>query len=340
MTTPHGPGMNPPLVPPSGLRIVFMGTPEFAAPYLSALIAAGHQITLVVTQPDRPKGRGRQLAPPPVKEAALALGLSVAQPESLRTPEFHELIAAQKADILVVVAFRILPASLFPLARLGAVNVHGSLLPKYRGAAPIQWAIAKGETETGVTVFQLDAEIDHGAVLARASTPIGPQETAGELFARLSAMGLELLLKTLSAMQAGAATPLPQDHGAATPAPKLRKEDGLLDLHQPARDLHCRIRAFNPYPICYALLEPEGHPLRILRAEVVGLGHESGHPDATRNSLAPGEISVDATRHPVVGTGEGALRLLEVQQEGRPRVSGPDWVNGLREIPRFRITVF
>lgn len=307
------------------LRIVFMGTPEFAAPYLPALLAAGHGIPLVVTQPDRPKGRGLQLAPSPVKAEALRLGLPVAQPESLRTPEFHDLIAAQRADLLVVVAFRILPASLFALARFGAVNVHGSLLPKYRGAAPIQWAIASGETETGVTVFQLDAQIDHGAVLARAVTPIGPQETSGELFARLSALGLDLLLKTVADLENGRSKALPQDHAAATPAPKLRKEDGKLDFALPASVLHARIRAFNPYPVCYATLEPEGRVLRIYRAETVAA------PQALASAAdRPGTLRVDLTRHPVVVTGEGGLRLLEVQQEGRPRVSGPEWVNGLR----------
>src|SRR5262245_20506006 len=159
------------------MRLVFMGTPDFAVPFLESLHAR-HQVVLVVTQPDRPKGRGRRLAAPPVKEKALELGLPVLQPEALKTPEFHAAIGAQAADLLVVVALRILPATLFPLARLGAVNVHASLLPKYRGAAPIQWAIANGEKETGVTVFQLDAQVDHGSVLGRETTPIGPEETA------------------------------------------------------------------------------------------------------------------------------------------------------------------
>src|SRR6188508_1521084 len=158
------------------MRLIFMGTPDFAVPILEALHAGPHTISLVVTQPDRPKGRGRTLAAPPVKEAAQRLGLPVIQPESLKTPEFHEAVRREAADLLVVVAFRILPESLFPLARLGAVNVHGSLLPKYRGAAPIQWAVASGETETGVTIFQLDRQIDHGGILAQARTPIGPEE--------------------------------------------------------------------------------------------------------------------------------------------------------------------
>jgi methionyl-tRNA formyltransferase len=304
------------------LRIVFMGTPEFAAPYLSALLADGHEIPLVVTQPDRPKGRGQQLTATPVKVKALELGLPVAQPVSLRTPEFHDLIAAQKADILVVVAFRILPATLFPLARLGAVNVHGSLLPKYRGAAPIQWAIAQGESETGVTVFQLDAEIDHGAILATAKTPIGEQETAGELFIRLSSLGLDLLRQTLKNLTTGQWQAMPQSHAEASPAPKLHKEDGHLDFKWAATQLHQRIRAFNPYPICYATLEPGGRTLRIYQAEVVAA--------EAALSLAPGELAVDANHFPLVGTGNGTLRLIEVQVEGRPRVSGHEFVNGMR----------
>src|SRR5215217_1071854 len=223
------------------LNLVFMGTPEFAVPVLEALHAA-HRVSLVVTQPDKPKGRGQQLASPPVKLKAEALGIPVAQPVSLKTPEFHDLIAEQKADLLVVVAFRILPASLFPLARLGAVNIHGSLLPKYRGAAPIQWAVAHGDAETGVTIFQLDAEVDHGRVLAQAVTPIGPEETSGELFERLSAMGRDLLMKTLADLEAGRARPQEQDHTLASPAPKIHKEDGAIDWSRSAQEIHDRVR--------------------------------------------------------------------------------------------------
>jgi len=313
------------------LRIVFMGTPDFAAPYLDALLADGHTIPLVVTQPDRPKGRGQQLAPPPVKVKALALGLTVAQPASLRGEDFHALIAAQKADLLVVVAFRILPATLFPLARFGAVNVHGSLLPKYRGAAPIQWAIARGEKETGVTVFQLDAEIDHGEILGTAKTPIGPNETSGELFLRLSAMGLDLLRGLLPDLAAGKCRPIGQMHGEASPAPKLRKEDGLLDWTQPADVLHNRIRAFNPYPIAFTSIPSLGKTLRIYRSEIL--------PSSADSALQPGEIALDGERFPVVGTGNGELKLLEVQLEGRPRVSGPEWINGLRGAAGLRLAI-
>jgi methionyl-tRNA formyltransferase len=306
------------------LDLVFMGTPAFAVPTLEALIAQGHRVKLVVTQPDKPKGRGRKPAASPIKEKALELGLPLAQPDSLKTPEFHELIAAQKADLLVVVAFRILPETLFSLTRFGAVNIHGSLLPKYRGAAPIQWAIANGETETGVTIFQLDGAIDHGKILAQGKTPIGSEETAGELFVRLSVLGRELLLKTLNDMEAGRARSLEQNHASATPAPKLNKEDGLIDWTLPAPAIYNRIRAFNPYPICHTGEIESGRMLRIHRAKVVPFESK------------PGVLHLDADHFPVIGTGEGSLRLLEVQWEGKPKVSGPDFVNGLRGVEELR----
>jgi methionyl-tRNA formyltransferase len=297
------------------LNLVFMGTPAFAVPVMESL-AARHKVSLVVTQPDKPKGRGQQLASSPVKLKALELGIPVAQPASLKTPGFHDLIAAQKADLLVVVAFRILPQSLFPLARHGAVNIHGSLLPKYRGAAPIQWAVANGDAETGVTIFRLDAEIDHGGVLAQATTPIGPEETAGELFERLSAMGRDLLLKVLEDLEAGKALPQEQDHSLASPAPKLHKEDGRIDWTSSAAVIHNRVRAFNPYPVCFAVTE-DGKVLRIHRSRVVpGVG-------------VPGVLAVEGGE-PFVGTGNGRLQLVEVQWEGKPRISGRDLINGLR----------
>jgi methionyl-tRNA formyltransferase len=301
------------------LNLVFMGTPAFAVPVLESLSKA-HRVSLVVTQPDKPKGRGQQLAAPPVKLKAQELGISVAQPVSLKTPEFHDLIAAQKADVLVVVAFRILPATLFPLARLGAVNIHGSLLPKYRGAAPIQWAVANGESETGVTIFRLDAEVDHGGILAQATTAIGPEETAGELFGRLSLLGRDLLLKALEDLEAGKAVPQEQNHALATPAPKLTKEDGRIDWTRPAAEIHSRVRGFNPAPGCHTTeAAGEGRTLRIHRARV------------SDGKAAPGTMEIDQGE-PYVGTGAGRLQLIEVQWEGKPRISGRDLVNGLRGV--------
>jgi methionyl-tRNA formyltransferase len=305
------------------LNLVFMGTPEFAVPVLTSL-AARHKVSLVVTQPDKPKGRGQQLASPPIKLKADELGIPVAQPVSLKTPEFHDLIAEQKADLLVVVAFRILPASLFPLAKQGAVNIHGSLLPKYRGAAPIQWAVANGDAETGVTIFKLDAEVDHGGVLAQVKTPIGPNETAGELFARLSTMGRDLLLETLEQIEAGTTVPREQDHSLASPAPKIHKEDGLIDWTLSAQAIHDRVRGFNPAPGCHTNevvlgveREAPGRSLRVHRTRVAA------------GEGPPGVVEVE-NGEAYVGTGEGRIQLVEVQWEGKPRISGRDLVNGLR----------
>ncbi len=306
------------------MKLVFMGTPDFAVPFLETLQRSRHQVSLVVTQPDRPKGRGQKLAAPPVKEKALELGLPVAQPVSLKTPEFHDLIRAQAADLLVVVAYRILPDTLFPLARFGAVNVHGSLLPKYRGAAPIQWAIASGEAETGVTLFQLDALVDHGKILAQEKTPIGAAETSADLFLRLRELGQGVLLRVLEDLEAGRARALEQNHAEACPAPKLKKEDGRLDWNQPAQVLHNRIRAFNPYPICHTMQVGTAKVLRIHTSQV-----ES--PDPAAATLLPGEVRYSADRHPLVGTGSGLLKLIEVQWEGKPRLGGPDFINGLQD---------
>lgn len=325
------------------MRLIFMGTPDFAVPILEALHAGRHTVSLVVTQPDRPKGRGRALAAPPVKEAALRLGLPVIQPESLKTPEFHEAIRKEAADLLVVVAFRILPESLFPLARLGAVNVHGSLLPRYRGAAPIQWAIANGETETGVTIFRLDAQIDHGGILSRARTPIGPDENAADLFARLREMGRDLLLRTLDDLEAGRARPMEQDHALATPAPKLKKEDGRIDWTLPAKAIHDRVRAFNPYPVCYTAQAARpgaegmdrgaGRVLKVWATRLPG-PDSAGIPDEAGPPPAPGSLILAAGRKPLVATGSGLIELADVQWEGKPRLSGQDFVNGLQPAER------
>lgn len=317
------------------MKLVFMGTPEFAVSFLETLHRSRHQISLVVTQPDRPKGRGQKLTAPPVKEKALELGLPVAQPASLKTPEFHELIRAQAADLLVVVAYRILPDTLFPLTRFGAVNVHGSLLPKYRGAAPIQWAVASGETETGVTLFQLDALVDHGKILAQEKTPIGPDETSADIFARLRELGQSVLLRVLDDLESGRAHALEQDHAGACPAPKLKKEDGRLDWSLPAQTLHDRIRAFNPYPVCYTMQAGTGkvlriHASRVIHASDIEAAQEPGSP------LRPGEVRFSQDRHPLVGTGDGVLKLIEMQWEGKPRMGGPDFINGLQDRDNLR----
>lgn len=295
-----------------------MGTPQFAVDSLDALVAAGHTVAAVYTQPDRPKGRGQDLGVSPVKQAALRHGLPVLQPERIRRPEAIAELAAFGAKAMVVVGYgQILPQAIIDLAPLGIVNVHASLLPAYRGAAPIQWAIANGETETGVTTMRIDAGLDTGDMLRKAETSIGPDETAPELSARLAAMGAELLVETLEMLERGQIVPEPQDDSAASLAPILKKEDGAIDWNQPAAVIHNRLRGFTPWPGATTLFR--GAPLKITAS---ALSSETG--------LAPGEIALRA-RKLLAGCGDGtALELLEVQPEGRKRVSGESFANGAR----------
>ncbi len=287
------------------MRLVFLGTPEFAVPTLEAIAAAGHEVLSVITQPDRPRGRGHALAASPVKQAAVRLGLPVFQPERIRRPEAQAHLAALKPDAMVVVGYgQIIPQSVIDLAPLGIVNVHASLLPRYRGAAPIQWAIAKGETRTGVTTMRIDAGLDTGDILLTRETEIGPDETAPELSARLAPMGADLLVETL----ARPITPRPQDNTRATYAPILKKEDGLIDFSRPAPEIHNRVRGFQPWPGAYTTFR--GQTLHIWKSRPVP---------------APGSRGLYAR------CGEGTfLELLEVQLEGRKRVSGADFANGQR----------
>jgi len=221
---------------PRPLRLVFLGTPAFAVPTLDRIVASGHRVTAVLTQPDRPRGRGQQLAPPPVKEAALRLGLPVYQPERVRHAEAVEFLRAQCAEAMVVVGYgQIIPQAAIDLAPMGIINVHGSLLPKYRGAAPIQWAILNGETRTGVTTMRIDAGLDTGAMLLKAETAIAPEEDATSLGGRLAEMGARLLVETLEGLAAGSIVPQAQDPAQATYAPLLKKEDGRIDWTRPPR---------------------------------------------------------------------------------------------------------
>ena len=294
--------------------VVFMGTPAFAVNSLEALVSAGHTVAAVYTQPDRPKGRGQELSVSPVKEAAVRLGLPVYQPERIRGSVSE--LAAFGAKAMVVVGYgQILPQAIIDLAPLGIINVHASLLPFYRGAAPIQWAIANGETETGVTTMKIDAGLDTGDMLRKAEISIEPEETAPELSARLAELGAELLIETLEMVERGQIVPEPQDHTSATLAPILKKEDGIVDWAQPAAVIHNRLRGFTPWP--GATTSFRGAGLKILSARVSG---EAG--------LAPGSLAVRAKKL-LVGCGEGtALELIEVQPEGRKRVSGDSFANG------------
>ena len=300
------------------LTIVFMGTPDFAVPSLQALLAGPDRVAAVVCQPDRARGRGRKVSPPPVKVVAEQAGLPVLQPDSVRTPDFIKTLRAYAPDLLVVVAYgRILPEPLLRLAPLGAINVHGSLLPRHRGAAPIQWAIINGDEETGITIMQLDEGMDTGPVLLSVSTPIGPEDTAGALFARLAELGGRTLAAALDRLRRGELVPVPQDHDRATLAPMLTKEKGHLDWHRPATELHCLIRGLDPWPSAYTFLD--GRRLRLFRPEVV----------PTPADLAPGTIRCADSTGLLVATGADSLRLREVQPEGRKRMPVSACLNGL-----------
>ncbi|MBM3757736.1 MAG: methionyl-tRNA formyltransferase [Acidobacteria bacterium] len=296
--------------------VVFMGTPRFAVPTLEALVAAGHEVRAVYTQPDRPKGRGQELAMSPVKECALGLGLPVYQPERIRRPEVIAQLASFGAEAMIVVGYgQILPQAIIDLAPLGIINVHASLLPKYRGAAPIQWAIANGERVTGVTTIRIDAGLDTGDMLSKTETAIGDDETAPELSERLAAVGATLLIETLSRLRT--IVPEKQNGAEATLAPILKKEDGAIDWSKPAATIYARLRGFTPWPGAFTSFRGAG--LKVLTAAL-----------ASDTDLAPGAMRL-RNRRLIVGCGAGtSLELREVQPDGRKRVSGESFSNGAR----------
>jgi methionyl-tRNA formyltransferase len=303
------------------MRLVFLGTPAFAVPTLERTVEAGHQVLAVVTQPDRPRGRGQNAAPTPVKEAALRLGLTVYQPERIRRPDAVEFLRGLPVDAMVVVGYgQIIPQSIIELAPLGILNVHGSLLPRYRGAGPIQWAIANGETRTGVTTMRIDAGLDTGDMLLKAETEIGPEENAVELGKRLAVLGADLLVETLAGLAQGSIQAEKQDPALATHAPLLKKEDGRIDWTRDAQSIHNRIRGLQPWPGAYTWFR--GQTLHLWRSRP--LGAEQG----PEGPSAPG--SVRRVKPLVVACGSGSLELLELQQEGRKRVSAADFANGQR----------
>jgi methionyl-tRNA formyltransferase len=276
-------------------------------------------VLLAVTQPDRPRGRGRQLAPPPVKEAALALGLEVYQPERVRRPEAVETLRALAPEVMVVVGYgQIIPQTVIDIPPLGIVNVHASLLPKYRGAGPVQWAIVNGETRSGVTTMRIDAGLDTGDMLLRRETAIGADENAVELSARLADMGAALLVETLAALAAGAIVPEKQDSAQATYAPLLKKEDGVIDWSRTAQAIHNQVRGLQPWPGACATF----------RGQALHVWKSRPHALAAGPARAPG--TVIAVKPLLVACGAGALELLEVQSEGRKRLPAADFANGQR----------
>lgn len=306
------------------MRVVFMGTPAFAVPTLDALVAAGHEVLGVVAQPDRPVGRGQQLASPPTVQRARALGLEVRQPKAVRTGAFPEWLETCGAELAVVVAYgRILTPRLLAAPRRGCVNVHASLLPRYRGAAPIQWAVVNGETETGVTTMKMAEGLDTGDMLLKASTPIGPDEDAEALATRLSVLGAALLVDTLARLDE--IVPERQDDALATFAPLLTKEHGVLDWGRPAAALHDQIRGLRPWPGTTTTLR--GEALKVSRARVLTRDGSAG---------TPGEVLAGPGL--VVACGQGTLEIVEAQAPGKRVQPGRDLVNGLRIRPGELLT--
>jgi methionyl-tRNA formyltransferase len=299
------------------VRIVFMGTAGFGIPALRRLTAGGHDVAAVVTAPDKPAGRGRKVHQSEVKSYAVAAGIPVLQPASLKDPAFIDELREAGADLFVVVAFRILPAAVFTLPPLGSINLHASLLPKYRGAAPINWAIIRGETETGVTTFLLEEGVDTGRIVLQRATGIGPEETAGELHDRLAEIGAEAVLETVRLIGTGRAEPKAQDGSLATPAPKIFRDDCRIDWTLPARRVHDFIRGMSPRPGAF-----------FLRWEILLKAYRS--TPATGYAQAPPGTVLAAEKDLVVSCGEGALRLLEVQQEGKSPMPVGEFLRGAR----------
>jgi len=308
------------------MKVLFLGTPHFAVPTLRRLSSSRHQILAVVTNPDRPRGRGRRLAAPPVKEAALELGLEVLQPASLKAADLSGQLASYGADIFVVVAFSILPRPLLAVPRLGCVNLHPSLLPAYRGAAPLIWALFNGEAETGITTFLLNPRMDAGDILLQERVSIGPDETAGELEERVQELGADLMVATLNQLEDGTASPRPQGEAGSSRAPKLSKEDGRLDWSWTTEALRNRVRGANPMPGAHT--EWQAGPLKVHRAR-------AWHGSRTG---APGDVLVaDPHEGLVVATGDGGLLLDQVQPAGKPRMEGAAFVLGHSISPGDRL---
>lgn len=307
------------------MKLIFMGTPEFAVPSLKKLLEAGHEVFAVFTQPDRPVGRKQIVTPPPVKVLAVGRGIPVHQPAKIKTAEARAEIEPlfQQADAGIVAAYgRILPDWMLAAPRLGCINVHSSLLPKYRGAAPINWAIACGETETGVTIMQMDAGMDTGAMLLQGKTAIGERETAAELTPRLAALGSELLVETLAKLQRGELAPTPQHHAEATYAPILKREDGQVNWALTATEISNRQRGFTPFPGCYTFLGEQ-------RLELIGIDAATASENASQ--FPPGMVcEMQKDSFSVVCGSATALRVTEIQPAGKRPMPVRDFLNGAK----------
>jgi methionyl-tRNA formyltransferase len=309
----------------SPAKVVFCGTPRFAVPTLEALLAASHEIALVVSQPDRPVGRSQQLTAPPVKQAALAAGLAVTQPEKIRNnPEFRAQLEALAPDAIVVVAYgRLIPPWMLALPRLGCINLHASLLPRYRGAAPIQWAVAMGDAFTGNTTMLLEEGLDTGPILLQQALAIAPEQTAADLFNVLAEGGAPLVVKTLAGLADGTVQPRPQNHAGATFAPLLDREDGRMDFAaRTAVELKNRWRGFQPWPGAFTTLD--GKKLIVHRVEVA-----EASSFAAPASAQPGQIHVESHRLLVAAAQDTWLELVELQLEGKKRLPAAEFLRGI-----------
>lgn len=299
-------------------NLVFCGTPRFAVPTLDQLVESGFQVRLVVTQPDRPKGRGLELVSSPIKQSALRLGLPIVQPETIKSnADFRSRLSDLNPDAIIIVGYgRIIPQWMLELPPLGNINLHASLLPKYRGAAPIQWAIARGENVTGVTTMKIDAGLDTGDILLQQEIPIAPDDTAETLGPKLAAVGADLTVATLGSLRGGTIQPRKQDNSKATLAPILKKEDGRIDFSRTATEILNRLRGFQPWPGAYSQFRSKNLQIR--------------QAIAFAQLVPPAELRVDGT-HVFVGCGEGtAIEIVELQLEGKKPTSASDFVRGYR----------
>ncbi|MBE6010830.1 MAG: methionyl-tRNA formyltransferase [Lachnospiraceae bacterium] len=299
------------------MKIVFMGTPDFSVETLKQIIAAGHEVSLVVTQPDRPRGRGKKPSYSPVKEFAVEHNIPCFQPEKIRDESCIEILERENADIFVVVAFgQILPQRILDIPKYGCMNVHASLLPAYRGAAPIQWSVINGDPETGVTTMRMDAGMDTGDILLQERIRIAPDETGGSLFDKLAAAGGALCVKTLEQIQDGSIHPIRQNHEAATYTRMISKKDGQIDFSLPARQIECLIRGMNPWPSAYTYIDQK--ILKLWNADVI----------IPKEQYEPGEV-FDVTKDSFcVAAGKDALKILSLQLEGKKRMDTADFLRG------------
>ncbi len=298
------------------MNLVFMGTPEFAVPSLIKLHKSRHNILAVVSGPDKRRGRGKELSPTPVKKIALELGLPVIEVDDLKSQDFYDQLKALEADLFVVVAFRILPKMILSIPNTGSINLHASLLPKYRGAAPIHWAVINGDAETGCSVFFLSEKVDGGQILMQRRTLIGEMETTGDVYDRLKKLGSDLLVDSVDLIENGSYTLQKQDESLATPAPKVFNEDAFIDFEESAFKVHNLIRGMNPFPGAWTTID--GNRLKLLHAK-----------PSIDEAVSPGEVKI-VNESVIAGCGKGVLELFEVQLQGRSAMSAIDFFNGYK----------